>query len=230
METESNLLLYHESAEVLYDLGDVLLRGAPGSVLFLPANATVSAEVLKNGAVTSIGFKLYEDEQTPITPSLISTAAPSHLRNRFLHFASLQAQPPTVAAQCAMLSEFYGILYELERNTPDGNRQTLMEEKIRPSVAYMENHCFDRRLNFKQIAALSGISETYFRSLFTEQYGCTPLRFLIEKKVRKAEILLRETDLPLDEIRLSCGFQSRTHFINQFTEIIGTSPNKIREK
>ena len=230
METSTDLLIYHESAETLYDLDAVVLRGIPGSVVLLPANRSIPMKILKSGSVISIGFTLHEREEVPVSPTLISTAAPSHLKNRFLHFASLQAQPPTVANQCAQRSEFYGILYELERNSADGNRQTLREEKIRPSVAYMENHCFDRRMNFKQIAALSGISETYFRTLFTEQYGCTPLRFLIEKKVRKAETMLRETELPFDEILFSCGFQSRSHFVKQFTEIVGISPNEIREK
>lgn len=230
METPTDLLIYHESAEVLYDLGTVLLRGTPGSVVLLPSNCSISMDILKSGSVTSIGFTRHESEEAPINPTLISTAAPSHLKNRFLHYASLQAQPPTVANQCAQRSEFYGILYELERNTADGNRQTIREEKIRPSVAYMEHHCFDRRMNFKQIAALSGISETYFRTLFTEQYGYTPLRFMIEKKVRKAETMLRETELPFDEILFSCGFQSRSHFVKQFTEIVGISPNEIREK
>ncbi len=230
LESSGHLLIYHESAEVQYTVGSVLIHGAVGSVLFLPADTVILAEVLKKGSVISIEFTLMDDDQPLSGPSLIATAVPSHLRNRFQHAAALQAQPPSLSNQYAMLSDFFGILYELERNTPRGHRQNLLEEKIRPSIAYIENHIPDRKLNLKQIASLSGISETHFRSLFTELYGCTPLQYMIELRVRKAECLLQESDLSMAEIRRSCGFQSHAYFTKQFLRIVGKSPNTFREK
>ena len=225
-----NLLIYHESAEVLYTAGDVVICGKSGSVLLLPRGASLQANVQRSGSVICIGFSTQKNAVSPINLSLVETAAPSLLRNRFLHFAALHTNAPSVGSECAMLAEFYSILYELQRNTPVGNRRSILEEKIRPSVAYLENHLSERRLNLKEIAALSGVSEAYFRKLFSEQFGCTPLQFLIEKRVQKAEKLLLETDLPLDEIEKVCGFQSHGYFLRQFQRLTGKTPNQMRNK
>ena len=230
LTAKHDMILYHESAEALYHTRESVISVAAGSVLFVPSMSNLNVEITKSGSVICIGFESVSTENSQLNLSLVLSASPSNLRNRFLHFAAMRAQPPTTALECAMLSEFYGILYELQRNTPDGNREVLRIEKIRPSVAYLENHLTDRGLNLKQIAALSDISETYFRALFVEQYGKTPLQYLIEKRVEKAAKLLRESELSLPEIQRICGFHSHTYFVKQFTRIVGVSPTDIRKK
>ena len=225
-----DLLIYHESADVLYTVGETIIRGVSGSVLLIPEGISAEINVQKSGSVICIGFFLQQECNAARSVALIETAAPSLLRNRFLHFAALHSNAPSVGSECAMLAEFYGILYELQRNTSAGNRRILLEEKIRPSVAYLENHLTDRHLNIEQTAALSGISETYFRMLFSEQFGCTPLQYVLEKRVRKAEKLLLETDLPIDEIEQSCGFQSHGYFLKQFQKIIKKTPDQVRNQ
>ena len=225
-----SLMIYHESAEVLYTIGETIIRGVSGSVLFLPEGISADINVQKAGSVICIGFSPQRECDATPNVALLSTAAPSLLRNRFLHFAALHSNAPSVGSECAMLAEFYGILYELQRNTSAGNRRSMLEEKIRPSVAYLENHLTDRHLNIEQVAALSGVSETYFRTLFAEQFGCTPLQYVIEKRVRKAEKMLSETQLPLDEIEQSCGFQSHSYFLKQFQKIIKKKPDQVRNK
>ena len=128
-----------------------------------------------------------------------------------------------------MLTDFYGILHELNRNTADRNRQVLQEEKIRRSVAYLERHFSDKKLNMEQIAALSGISQTYFRTLFQRQYGCTPIQYVNHKKLERAKTLLSETDLPISEIEATCGFHDHAYFIKQFERAYSSHPDSLRK-
>lgn len=225
-----DLLIYHESAEVLYETPTVMLRGTPGSVVLFPARQSAKFRVAKSGSVICIGFRQAQENVLQANLSLIETTAPARLKNRFLHFISMWEQARTVDTECAMRSEFYGILYDLQRNTAEGNRRLLHEEKIRPSVAYLERHLESRNLNLKQIAAISGVSEAYFRTLFLEQYGRTPLQYLIEMRVQKAKKLLLETDLPLHQIEFACGFQSHAYFVKQFLRIVGKTPEQVRKK
>ena len=225
---ENDLIIYHESAEVRYSTEELILRARPGSVLFLPRGCSILAETLHGESVIIIGFVQCELENPPLNLSLVSSSAPTRLKNRFLHFAAAYAKPLSVASECSMLTDFYGILHELSRNTADGNRQTLQEEKIRPSVAYLERHFSDKKLNMRQIAALSGISETYFRTLFQRQYGCTPLQFVINKKLERAKTMLIETNLSISEIEIACGFRDHTYFIKQYKSVYGASPESLR--
>ena len=222
---EHDMIIYHENTEIQYSTEEILLRALPGSVLFLPRGCSVLAETILGESVIVIAFDSCESS---MNLSLLTSSAPSRLKNRFLHFASECTKPHSVSSECAMLTDFYGILHELSRNSVDGNRQILQEEKIRPSVAYLEHHFTDKKLNIKQIAALSGISETYFRSLFLKQYGFTPLQYIIRKKLEQARRMLTETDLPVAEIETSCGFGDHAYFVKQFQNAYGISPESLR--
>ncbi len=228
IHAKNDLIIYHENAEVQYTTEDLILHALPKSVLFLPRGYSATAQVLHGESVTVIEFELCEQESSPLNLSLTTSTAPSRLKNRFLHFASECTKPRTLSSECSMLTDFYSILHELSRNTKDGNRQTLQEEKIRPSVAYMERHFSDKKLHIKQIAALSGISQTYFRTLFQRQYGCTPLQYINQKKLERAKSLLQETDLPISEIEAACGFRDHAYFVKQFENVYGSHPESLR--
>ncbi len=225
---ENDVIIYHENAEVTYATEEILLRATHGSVLFLPRGCSLSSETETGGSVIIMEFEQCETENSTLNLSLVTSSAPSRLKNRFLHFALECAKPRSISSECSMLTDFYGILHELSRNTADGNRQALQEEKIRPSVAYLERHFSDKKLNIGQIAALSGISETYFRALFQKQYGCTPIQYVNHKKLERAKALLTETDLPISEIEAACGFRDHAYFVKQFERAYNVSPESLR--
>ncbi len=225
---DSAQLIYHESIEVAYRIGEVELKAARGSVLFLPPHVQAEAHPPAEGTVIRIGYHSEQAAIGPSSPMLLSTYAPRLLRERFLHFAAAVASG-TEGREIAMLAHFYGILYDLNRNTAEGNRRTLQFERIRPSVVYLEHHDCERGLNMKQVAALSGISDTQLRTLFARLYGCTPLEYVTERRVARAERLLRETALPLSEIREACGFRDAAHFRRVFQKLRGCTPESLRE-
>ena len=130
---EESLLIYHESAEANYTVGEEVFAAASGSVLFLPPNSQCKQEILTSGAVITVGYLSETAANGPQIPMLLTTYAPRHLRDRFLHLAAAEASS-TEGREIAMLADFYGILYDLNRNTAEGNRKTLQSEKIRPSV------------------------------------------------------------------------------------------------
>ena len=223
-----DLLIYHEGAEACYEADGVMLHAFPGSVVVLPKACAPRINVIHGGTVLCIGF--YSGSESVCNLSLIQTAAPTRLHRLFNHFFSVCGQAPTSEHLCAMLSDFYTILYELQSNTSEGVRNHVREERIRPSVAYLESHIDEKKLNLKQIAALSHVSETHFRTLFRECYGCTPLQYLIDLRVQKALRLLKETDLPLSEIERQCGFRDHAYFVKQFQKITESSPEDYRAK
>ena len=221
------LLIFHESASITYSLNGEEYHADPGSVMFLPPESTCDGNIRIGGSVIRIGYQSESAAKSPERPMLLTTFAPRHLRDRFLHFAhSLEAA--TEGHEIAMLADFYGILYDLNRNTDEGNRRMLQQDKIRPSVAYLEKHDTDRRLSMKQVAALSGVSETYFRTLFEKLYGCTPLQFVNGRRLRRAAALLTDTTMSVEEIREACGFGDSAHFVRSFRKLMGLSPEEYR--
>lgn len=53
-------------------------------------------------------------------------------------------------------------------------------------------------------------------------------RYVNGFRIRSAQVMLRETDLPITEIMLSCGFISKSSFNTEFRRITGQTPSRYR--
>ncbi|GAA1137194.1 transcriptional regulator GlxA family with amidase domain [Kitasatospora gansuensis] len=79
-----------------------------------------------------------------------------------------------------------------------------------------------------ELARLATMSERSFARRFTETTGVPPLRWLSEQRVLAAQRLLEETDLPVDEIAVRCGFGSAVSLRPAFTRRVGVAPRDYR--
>ncbi|MDH6578294.1 helix-turn-helix domain-containing protein [Kitasatospora sp. MAP5-34] len=79
-----------------------------------------------------------------------------------------------------------------------------------------------------QLAKLAVMSERSFARRFTEATGTSPLRWLLEQRVLAAQRLLEETDLPVDEIAVRCGFGSAVSLRPAFVRRVGVPPREYR--
>ena len=77
--------------------------------------------------------------------------------------------------------------------------------------------------------AFSGYSQSRFFTLFREKMGLSPNSFLTRCRIDKAKQLLMAPDGPsLQEIALSCGFATASHFAATFRRYEGVTPSSLR--
>lgn len=79
-----------------------------------------------------------------------------------------------------------------------------------------------------RLAGLATMSERTFARRFAAATGTPPLRWLLEQRVLAAQRLLEETDLPVDEIAVRCGFGSAVSLRPAFTRRVGVAPREYR--
>ena len=220
------LMIYHSHSKMSYQIGDERYLAHEGSVLILPPDTNVQVTPIVNGEIAVIGFlcaQAFKDE-----PTLLSPADSQKIREQIRHLLYL-SEAKDVGYELAMLSDLYAILYTLYRYSKSGNRLALQNELIRPSVRYLQRHDLTRKWSMKEVAALSGISETYFRTLFLQQFGCTPLQYLNIRKINRAKELLT-TSLSIKEIAKACGFSDANYFSRVFQKSEGMSPGEYRRR
>ncbi len=97
--------------------------------------------------------------------------------------------------------------------------------RISPSVDYMHRF-FDRDLSNDLLAAESGVSTVYFRKIFTEYYGMSPIRYLHKLRIDKAKEMLRSEYGSVGAIAKALGYSSIQHFSKTFREYTGISPKQ----
>jgi AraC family transcriptional regulator len=83
-------------------------------------------------------------------------------------------------------------------------------------------------LTLAEMAGVAHMSPYHFSRLFKESTGLTPHRYVIERRVQRAEVLLGSSALPIVEIALLCGFANQSHLNRHFKRLLGVSPKALR--
>ncbi len=80
----------------------------------------------------------------------------------------------------------------------------------------------------ESLAARLGVGGRHLRRLFRQHLGASPIAIANTQRVLFAKKLLRETDLPVSDIALSCGFGSIRRFNAAFQKTYAQSPTAFR--
>ena len=98
---------------------------------------------------------------------------------------------------------------------------------IRAGIELLEKNS---DLSLSQIALQCGVSECYFRRLFKEYSGESPIQFLQHHRIEKAkQLLLSEEDYSIGEIAQMLDFSDIYHFSKTFKKLLGVSPTLFLE-
>jgi len=100
--------------------------------------------------------------------------------------------------------------------------------QIKRVLDYMESRLEDD-IGLGELAAVAGMTPHYFCRAFRLSLGVPPYRFLINRRIERAKLLLSSTDTSITEIALSLGFASHAHFSTTFRRTVGRSPAAYRK-
>lgn len=84
-------------------------------------------------------------------------------------------------------------------------------------------------LSLTELAKESGLSESHFTSLFRLSIGLSPHRYIVQRRVERAQSLLQSTKLSINEIATTVGFYDQSHLTRQMKRVLGLTPKYIRE-
>lgn len=85
-------------------------------------------------------------------------------------------------------------------------------------------------ITVKSVADHLHISERHLSRMFNQELGQSLTTFIRKERIRKAGLLLSESDLPIKEIAEQTGFSSVHYFTNVFSAEMDMPPGRFREK
>ena len=104
-----------------------------------------------------------------------------------------------------------------------------MDRRIELVIAQIESDVA-RAWETAELAALVNLSASRFRHLFKEETGVSVGSYLRERRLERAELLLRTTFLTIKEVMSEAGMSSMSHFVSYFKKRYGVSPSGYRKQ
>lgn len=108
-----------------------------------------------------------------------------------------------------------------------GRRLGRSDPTLEAVIAAMER-ALEEPLRAADLAAVADVSERQLERLFRRRLGCTPTRYYLDLRLRRARVLLGQTRLPVREVALACGFASPAHFSRSYRAHFGMPPRAER--
>lgn len=124
------------------------------------------------------------------------------------------------------LLEYLMILLERSLSSPadDSHSAKGLPERIK---AYIDAN-YENNLTLSSLAESLYVSPFHISHVFKEQFGISPIQYLINVRIRVACELLSQTDHPVSEVSLMVGYPNVNYFHILFKRFTGMSPGGFR--
>ncbi len=142
------------------------------------------------------------------------------------------------------LSNEIGLEIEQLKSTAEASRYfpqiirrycRLVQEHTYPSlkplvnlaVTYIKEHLADN-LTVKDTAKALTVNANYLSTLFHKEMGMTFIDFVNKERTQQAAALLQHTNLQIQQIASTVGYNNTSYFAKQFLRFQGVSPSQYR--
>jgi AraC family transcriptional regulator len=200
------------------------IRGQPDVVLLHFSTVTLR----------SIAEEMFDDssDSVELIPKL---AVADQTAERLIGLLFHEAVSPELGAPLMVESLTRAIMVHVLRthsNLSNSAPQTsgaISPGRVKRVVEYMREN-LDKTLRLTELAAIANLSPSRFVRAFHTAVGKPPHRFLIQLRIEEACRLLEESDLPVIEVGLRCGFEQPSHFASMFRNVVGMPPSVWRRE
>lgn len=139
-----------------------------------------------------------------------------------LKMDSMQNKRAIADLHANMSLDFTGKMLLLKKNA-------VISKPITMCIEYVYNHIHDR-ITVEDLAEHTELSTSYLSRLFKKELGIAVSDYIREKKIDKAQNLLKYSDFSTVEIANYLSFSSQSHFIQTFEKLVGLTPKKYRDR
>ena len=107
---------------------------------------------------------------------------------------------------------------------------SLDEKLVKDATEYVEQNISDDELSVETLSSVLNMSRVHLYKKLLSLTGNTPSEFIRLIRLRRAEQLLRQSQLNVAEVSYAVGFNNPRYFSKYFREMYGMTPSQYKDK
>ena len=188
---------------LLLRLSPSLLSRAAEAMELDPARAVLAPQFhTRDGAIEHLGWALKAEREAGYPGGRLY----------------LESLGLALGAQLLRRSERVGALAAPRRGLP--------LRRLKRVIDHIDAH-LEESLLLPELAGVAGVSASHFKALFRQATGTSVHRYVVERRVARAQALLIEGKLPMSEIALAAGFAHQSHMARCTRRVLGATPSEL---
>ena len=127
--------------------------------------------------------------------------------------------------------ESRGIVYQLmARFLKDAQpKAEINDDRIQKVLSYIRKNIY-KTIDRDSLAAISCLSKDHFIRLFRKEVNNTPLQYINQKKIEKAQLILITDSMPIKNISYLLAYEDHSYFNRLFKKLTGVTPQQYRDR
>lgn len=169
----------------------------------------VGRTCFRDPLLSQVAFALWRELEQPVPAGKLyaQTAAQLLAVHLVQHYAA--SRPPLNAAP----------------PSPSG----LNERQLQQVLEFIRTH-LGEDLSLDTLAQQVGFSPYHFARLFRRALGASVHEVVLRQRLEHARWLLQETEMPLAQVAVACGFADQSHLTRVFRQQVGRTPRAYRRE
>jgi len=218
MVGKNEMILLRRAQSVSYEK-----QGSPETGLFESQLFAINDELLKD-------FLTSQQVQIPQMTEELGTQV-SPMSDRLVAYCWSLApyfNDPSHANPGLLRLKVMELLYNVMDCSKNIFRQMLQLRKpVKADIHRVVEANYTSPISLEELAYLSGRSLSTFKREFQDIYNMPPARWIREKRLSKARMMLMSSQMSVADVAYSLGFENPTHFSRIFKQQYGISPSTL---
>ena len=212
------------SGDVTFDFDGAKMYSREGDVFFMPAYREYVVDYKGNNEIIVIHF----ESPVNLSPENFRLADKGYVSSLFYKLLEVWENRgvgyyfSSLAMICELLSKI------AKEQSASSNSAT--DSAFENAIKYMETNYTAQDFSINSLVECAHMSNTYFRRLFAERFGTTPIKHLVSMRTSHAEKLLSSGIYTVAEASEASGFSDVKYFCRAMHREYGVPPSKLYKR
>ena len=223
----SHGLAIHKGGEKIYIFSDgKMLTVKENDIIYLPKNSNYTVAAKSIGDCYAINFDI--DEDTAFEPFVVKAKNHSEITESFRTASKIWKHKKNgYILKCK--AELYNIIYDMQQEYFSEYLPAKKLDLIKPAVDYIHENYTMEIISIEALSKMCNITPEYFRRIFKNIYGVSPVRYINNLKITMAKELLESKMYSVTEAANQAGYDEMSHFSREFKKATGVSPSEYKK-